>query len=166
MRSLRECRLWSLCSGCMKCVRCLHSANVYTQVSSVCWGELEFGGRLWVEKWRRLACLHRKVTSRPVRGHHLSRTCLSSLSCGPHKSLCVCMLSHFSCVRLFATPWTVVREAPLSMGFPRQESWSGLPFPSPGDLPHPGIEPRSIVSCTGRPVLYHQYYPGGLWGMR
>ena len=44
-----------------------------------------------------------------------------------------------SCVRLFATPWTVACQAPLSMGFPRQEYWSGLPFPSPGDLPEPGL---------------------------
>ena len=50
------------------------------------------------------------------------------------------VLSH---VRLFATPWTVAHQAPLSMGFSRQEYWSGLPFPSPGDLPNPGIEPRS-----------------------
>ena len=49
----------------------------------------------------------------------------------------------FSCVRLFATPWTVTHQAPPSMGFSKQEYWSGLPFPSPGDLPHPGIEPRS-----------------------
>ena len=41
----------------------------------------------------------------------------------------------------FATPWTVARQATLSMGFPRQEHWSGLPFPSPGDLPDPRIEP-------------------------
>ena len=46
-------------------------------------------------------------------------------------------------VRLIATPWTVAYEAPPSMGFSRQEYWSGLPFPSPGDLPDPGIEPRS-----------------------
>ena len=39
-----------------------------------------------------------------------------------------------------ATPWTVARQAPLSLGFPRQEHWSGLPFPLPGDLPHPGME--------------------------
>jgi len=45
-------------------------------------------------------------------------------------------------VRLFATPWTVAYQAPLSMGFSRQECWSGLPFPSPGDLPDRGIEPR------------------------
>ena len=41
------------------------------------------------------------------------------------------------------TPWTVACQAPLSMGFPRQEYWNGLPFPSPGDLPNPGIEPAS-----------------------
>ena len=49
-------------------------------------------------------------------------------------------------VRLFATPWTVARQPPLSMGFPRQEYWSGLPRPSPGDLPNPGIEPVSPES--------------------
>ena len=50
-----------------------------------------------------------------------------------------------SCVRLFATPWIVAHQAPLSVGFSRQEYWSGLPFPSPGDLPDQGIEPRSPV---------------------
>ena len=47
------------------------------------------------------------------------------------------------CVRLLATPWTAAYQAPPSMGFFRQEYWSGLPFPSPGDLPSPGIEPGS-----------------------
>ena len=47
-----------------------------------------------------------------------------------------------SCLTL-VTPWTVVCQDPLSMGFSGQEYWSGLPFPSPGDLPNPGIEPRS-----------------------
>ena len=46
-------------------------------------------------------------------------------------------------VRLFATPWTVAYQAPPSMGFSRQEYWSGVPFPSPGDLPNPGMEPGS-----------------------
>ena len=46
-------------------------------------------------------------------------------------------------VRLFATPWTVAYHAPPSMGFSRKEYWSELPFPSPGDLPDPGIKPRS-----------------------
>ena len=46
----------------------------------------------------------------------------------------------------FVTPWTVAHQAPLSIGFPRQEYWSGLPFPSPGDLPNPKIEPVSLMS--------------------
>ena len=54
--------------------------------------------------------------------------------------------SRFSCIRLFVTPWTVARQTPLSMGFSRQEYWSGLPFLSPGDLPYPGIEPGSLTS--------------------
>ena len=53
------------------------------------------------------------------------------------------VLSCFSRVRLFVTPWTVSRQAPLSMELSRQEYWSGLPFPCPGDLPHPGTEPMS-----------------------
>ena len=52
-------------------------------------------------------------------------------------------LNHFSCVWLFETPWIVVCQAPLSMEFSRQEYWSGLPCPHPGDLPNAGIEPRS-----------------------
>ena len=57
----------------------------------------------------------------------------------------MCMLSHFSHVQLFATLWTIAHQVPLSMGFFRQEYWSGLPFP-PGDLPDPVIEPMSLVS--------------------
>ena len=53
------------------------------------------------------------------------------------------MLRCFSHVQLFATLWAVACQAPLSMGFLRQEYWSGLPFPSPGDLPDPGIKPGS-----------------------
>ena len=53
------------------------------------------------------------------------------------------LLSHFSCVQLCGTPQTAAHQAPLSLGFSRQEYWSGLPFPSPGDLPNPGIEPGS-----------------------
>ena len=52
-------------------------------------------------------------------------------------------MKSLSCVQLFATPWTAACQAPLSMGFSRQEYWSGLPFPSPGDLPDPGIEAGS-----------------------
>ena len=58
------------------------------------------------------------------------------------------MLSHFSHVQLFVTPWTVACQTPLSMGFSRQEYWSGLPFPAPGDLNDPGIKPASLKSPT------------------
>ena len=54
----------------------------------------------------------------------------------------------FSCVQLFATPWTVACQAALSMGFSWQEYWSGLPCPSPGDLPDPGIEPESPAALA------------------
>ena len=65
-----------------------------------------------------------------------------------------CMLSHFSSVWVFVAPWTVAHQTPLSMGFSRQEYGSGLPFPSPGDPPNPGIELMSHVSCIGRRFLY------------
>ena len=55
---------------------------------------------------------------------------------------CVCALSH---VQRFLTPWSL-HHAPLSLGFFRRESWRGLPFPSPGDLPHPGVTPTSLTS--------------------
>ena len=58
----------------------------------------------------------------------------------------VCVLSCFSRVRLFVTLWTVARQAALSTGYSRQEYWSGLPCPPPGDLPSPGIEPASLTS--------------------
>ena len=62
----------------------------------------------------------------------------------------VCVLSRFICVRLFAAPWTVARQAPLSMGFSRQEHWNESPCPPPGVLPDPGIEPASLVSPAGQ----------------
>ena len=69
-------------------------------------------------------------------------------------------------VRLFATPWTVAHQAPLSMGFSRQEYWSGVPFPSPGDLPGPGIEPGSPALRAD--ALTSDYdrlgFPGGASG--
>ena len=58
-------------------------------------------------------------------------------------TVCQSEVKSLSRVRLFVTPWTIAHQAPLSMGFSRQEYWSGLPFPSPGDLPDPGIELRS-----------------------
>ena len=81
------------------------------------------------------------------------------------------MLSHFSRVCLSATPWTVAHQAHPSLGFSRKEYWSGSPFPSPGGLPEPGIEPSSLVSPawqvdslppgpllgSGKPVYIHYY---------
>ena len=55
----------------------------------------------------------------------------------------VCM--SLNCVQLFVTPWTVARQAPLSMGFSRQDYWTGLPFPPPGDLSDPGMELSSLA---------------------
>ena len=55
----------------------------------------------------------------------------------------MCAYQSLSHVQIFVTPWTVDGQAPLSIEFPRQEYWSGLPFCSPGDLPNPGIEPQS-----------------------
>ena len=60
----------------------------------------------------------------------------------------MCMLSHFSPVPFCVTLWTTTHQAPLSMGFSRQEYWSGLPFPSPGDLPNPGTGPISLKSLA------------------
>ena len=71
--------------------------------------------------------------------------------------MCVKLLSR---VRLFATPWTVARQAPLSMGFSRQEYWSGLPFPSPGDLCNPGIKPRSSGGSDGKESACNAGDPG------
>ena len=65
-------------------------------------------------------------------------------------SVCDQSLSH---VRLFATPWTVAHQASLSLGFPRQEYWNGLPFSPPGDLPDPGIKP-AFPALAGQ-ILYH-----------
>ena len=67
--------------------------------------------------------------------------------------MCTFVPSGWSRVRHFATPGTVAHQAPLSMGFSREEYWGGLPCPPP-DLPHPGIELMSLVSCVCRWVLY------------
>ena len=64
----------------------------------------------------------------------------------PCSPCCSGVPSHFSHVRLFVTPWTASCQAPLSVGFSRQEYWSRLPCPSPGDLSNPGIEPESLMS--------------------
>ena len=71
-----------------------------------------------------------------------------------------CVLSRFNQVWLFATPWTVARQASLSKRFPRQEYWSGLPCPPPGNLPDPKIEP--VLSAPA--VLQADSLPRSHWG--
>ena len=87
-------------------------------------------------------------------------SCLSlkNISCPSKNALrvCACLLSHFSCVRVFATPWTAAYPSLLSMGFSRQEYWSGLSMPSSGDSSKPRDQTLvSYVSCTGRWAFYH-----------
>ena len=65
--------------------------------------------------------------------------------CQTWTAACSGCAESLSCVQLFVTPRTVARQAPLSLGFSRQEHWSGLPCPPPGDLPNPGIKPRSFM---------------------
>ena len=81
-------------------------------------------------------------------------------------TMCCVRVQSLSRAQLFATPWIIALQAPLSMEFSRQDYWSGLPFPSPGDLPDPGIEPASPVPPSlvgrffttappGKPKIYH-----------
>ena len=75
--------------------------------------------------------------------------------------VCVCACTHrLSPVRLFVTPWTIAHQAPLSMGFPRQEYWSGLPFPSSENLPEPGTEMVSLVSPALSGRFFTTVLPG------
>ena len=82
-----------------------------------------------------------RKTNNWIRGtFHMSKRHLSCIDTG-----WLYVLSH---VQLFATPWTIARQAPMSMEFSRQEYWSGLPFPTPGDLPNLGINPTSLSSSV------------------
>ena len=91
-----------------------------------------------------------------------SGSCRQSLAFSHHSNLCLCdhmtffpvLLFSRCCVWLFATPWTVAHQPSLSMGFSRREYWNELPFPSPGDFPDQGIEPKS-PALIGRWIRYH-----------
>ena len=88
-----------------------------------------------------------------------------SFSSSPQSPDFVFVVTLLGCIS-FATPWTVARQAPLSIGFPKQEYWSGLPFPPPGDLPDPGIKPVSpVLACgffitepPGKPQILFSFY--------
>ena len=64
------------------------------------------------------------------------------------------VLTRFRCVQLSVTLWTITHQAPLSMEFSREEYWSGLPCPPPADLPHPGIEPMSLMSLASASGIF------------
>ena len=88
-----------------------------------------------------------------------------ALACGLFTTRATGGRAHsLSRVWLFATPWTVARQAPLSVGFSRREYWSGLPFTSPGDLPDPGVEPGSSVLQADSLPLSHWGSPDSCWG--
>ena len=97
---------------------------------------------IWIEKWVVFVCLP-----------FISKgSCENSWWVGwrwdiPLHRVLMCTQSQ-SHVQLLVAPWTIAHQAPLSMGFFRQEYWSGLPFPPPGDLPDPGIEPSSLMSTV------------------
>ena len=88
---------------------------------------------------------------------HRFWACVLWRPCAPQLESLLKLNRSLSHVRLFVTPWTVAHQTPPSMGFSRQEYWSGLPLPSPGDLPDPGIEPRSPAlqadALTSEPLL-------------
>ena len=85
----------------------------------------------------------------PQGTHSSNLTRLNSSYCIVLQNYVVVVVNHSVVSDSLATPQTVARRAPLSMGFPRQEYWSGLPFPSLGDLPHPGIKPMSLALAGG-----------------
>ena len=116
---------------------------------------------------RELCCmLGSSLDGRGVWGRMDTCVCVTESLCCPPEitttlliSYVCCMVNSFSPVRLFVTLWTIAQQAPLSMGFSKQEYWSGLPCPPPGDLPNPGIEPVSPVLQEDSLSLCH-------WGNR
>ena len=89
-----------------------------------------------------LSSAFQPFTPRPPR---YGWSCLGSYS---SSCMCACMLSHLTCIRLFVSLWTIACQAPLSMGFSKQEYWSGLPWPPPRFLCNPGIGPTALSSPT------------------
>ena len=118
------------------------------------WGKSKNFIRLHLSKTRMSQCQswkeNRKVWA------HLAGQLL--LCCG----FCCHKLSRFYHVQLFVTFWIVACQAPVSMGFSKQEYWSGLPCPSPGDLPGPGIEPVSLISPALAGRFFTTRLPGKL----
>ena len=108
-----------------------------------------------------MAYLEKKLESRPNTGENRNEQ-----EAGENQVCCVpfvaCVPSPFSHVRLFVTPWTVARQAPLSVGFSRQEYWSGLTYPPPEGLPNHGIEHTSLASPALIGGFFTRSPPGNL----
>ena len=113
---------------------------------------------IWNFNKRRYHWYHQNPRTR-ISVHKSKSTKSDGAWWGSCLGLCACVLNY---VRLFVTPWVVARQAPLSAGFARQEYWGGLPFPSLGDLPTPGIKPASpalqadclLLSHLGSPFIH------------
>ena len=115
------------------------------------------GGKLFLEIYLRFLATSIQIPTHPdaTRLAPLPTHCVHILfACIPGKSLQLCPT--------LCNPMDCRPQAPLSMGFSRQEYWSGLSFPFPGDLPNLAITPGSHVTCSGRSVLYHQHHLGRL----
>ena len=134
--------LWSILNHLLHIVQGMDQSSFFVWTSS-CWNTIHWA------KWSRLLrfSLLFSLDSKSQQGGCDWSSCLWVCSSVLITSLCCwdteVKWSLLSCVHLFATLWTIAYQAPLSMGFSRQECWSGLPFTSPGDLPEPGIEPGS-----------------------
>ena len=139
------------CEACDCCTLRFFSSSVtidilVAHIQGSLWATQEKPGEkretFWFEK---------RSKNHRIRGAHIER------DFGTH--LCYAMLSHFSSVQLCVTLWTVAPQALLSIGFSRQEYWSRLPFPSPGDLLDPGIQSASLTS----PALAEGSLPSATW---
>ena len=137
------------CLGKSRCVTCVGVMGTGKNQPEERWGQSrgghslsDEGFRLWEAPWKPLSsavrgCVPRlRAASFNIQIFILIR---DTFYCG---KICA-VLSH---VWIFVTLWTIACQTPLSMGFSRQEYWSGLPCPPPGDLPHPGIKPASLAS--------------------
>ena len=158
---------WSSCSACWLPSLCLfiflYPANThsYPQVHSLSFISILYVELsvmrdtfynlpcAWCNQWPQVATRVWSV----ARATHQVSSPIASFICS------CCFVTVMS--NSFATPWTVAHQAPLSTGFSRQEYWSGLPFPSLGDLPNPGIEPMSPVGQAYSLPLSHQGSPRG-----
>ena len=134
--------------GLLDCRQILYQLSHKRRPRILEWVAYPFSsGSSWLRNRTRVSCIAGGFfTNWAIREAQIKfMSCKESL-CQHVYYICVCVLSRFSHVRLFVTPWPVAHQDPLSMGFSRQEYWSRFPCPPPGDLPDPGIKPTSLIS--------------------